>query len=140
MTSNIFQFNCNRYFSSPVYENRKLAQHASSLLSFYLSSNLVGLITLMDTILLSVGGSYRVAVQVNISEKWGSQALLVFKVLNKLCLLNLNQVQEWLASHDQLTELFHLMLFWLHYFSTQNEPKSLFPLIDELTILIGNVS
>lgn len=100
---------------------------------------MIGLITLLDSILLSVSGSYRAAVQITLSTDWINQSLLVFKMLNKLCLLDLNLVQDWLASHDHITELFHLILFWMQYFSTQGHPKSLYPIIDELAILVGYV-
>ena len=100
---------------------------------------MIGLITLLDSILLSVSGSYRSAVQITLSVNWTNQSLLVFKMLNKLCLLDLRLVQDWLASHDHITELFHLMLFWMQYFASQGYPKELFPIIDELAILVGYV-
>ena len=129
-----------RYFCCPVYESRKLSQQSLTVLSFCIESNMVGLITLLDSILLSVSGSYRAAVQVTLSGNWIKLSLLVFQMLNKLCLLDLKIVQEWLALHDHITELFHLMLFYMQYFSTQGHPDSLFSIIDELAILVGYVS
>lgn len=100
---------------------------------------MVGLITLLDSILLSISGSYRAAGQVILSENWVQLSLLTFQTLNKICLLNTKMVQNWLASRNQITELFHLVLFWMQYFSTQQYPKALYPIIDELVVLVGYV-
>jgi hypothetical protein len=109
------------------------------LLDHILKTNVLSLITLLDSVLLSVSGSYRAAIQVTLSDNWIKLSLVVFQILNKMCRLDLKVVQDWLNSHDQKTELFHLMLFWLQYFQTQNYPNTLYSVINELTVLVGYV-
>lgn len=132
----IVSFGNEKLFTS---QPKKISQQTQTVLNFCLSTNLVGLITLLDSVLLSVGGSYRTAVQEDISSGWIEESLLVFKLLNKIFQIQVLQVQGWLTNQDQISELFHLMLFWIHLFSTQRYPIALHPLIDEIVICLGFV-
>ena len=129
----------NRLLETSTNSEKNLSQQAQTIITFCISVNVFGLVTILDSILLSAGGSYRTAVQVPISNDWIKESLLVFKILNKLFHLDVEQIQNWLAENDKVTELFHLMLFWMHFFTTKAQPKSLYPLIDEIITTLRNV-
>jgi hypothetical protein len=128
-----------RLLEEPPHKEKNLPQQTQEVISFCISSNIIGLVTILDCILLSAGGSYRTAVQAPISDDWVKESLMVFMILNKLFQLSITQTQHWLTQKDQISELLHLMLFWLHFFTTKAHPKSLYPLIDEIILALGNV-
>jgi hypothetical protein len=113
----------------------KLRAEHGRIHSMFLESNFMGLTTMLTTCLLSVGGSFKSAGQVHLSDSWIALIDSCFNILEKLCHYGLNAVQQHVSPP---TELYHLFLYSINQFHAQKSPK-LAIVVERVIRLVGYV-
>lgn len=124
-----------RYFENPIFKMQKLPANVTFVQSHFIESNVMGLMTLLSTCLLS-GGSYKTAGQQEVPNGWKELSNLVFRIINKLCHIDVRKLQEGL---NVPTELLHLCLFWMQYTAVHPQAEILDQLVENIVFLVGNV-
>ncbi|KAI8892795.1 hypothetical protein BC833DRAFT_610641 [Globomyces pollinis-pini] len=133
-------FGNEKHFENEKHLSLSLTASTELMMKKILETNMVGLITLLDTVLFSNGcGSYRIAGKELIQSGWKVMALRVLSLANKLCLIDHKKVQSWLDLPNQSTEVFHLMLFWMKYFSVRPNETDVTDIINNVISLIRHV-
>nr|KAJ3418579.1 Sentrin-specific protease 3 [Polyrhizophydium stewartii] len=142
----------------PFYERKQLRPHANSLASVFGQSDLCGLVTMLDSVLLFKVGNARTAAEESLPIVCIEIAAAILRTLNNICALDLCMVQSVLAAHGLSTECFHLILFWIQYWDkwsptargafaanaagvSQDQERGLLldELLRELLVFLGNI-
>jgi hypothetical protein len=127
----------NEHFYDNNLTSALAANHKSDLLQIFLDTNVVGYITLLTTTLMFDCGSYRSAEQLELSPEWENLSIVVLDIVSKMCQLNLEKSQQLFRTP---VELYHLMLFWLHYKANKNAQIQNFELLRLIVEIVGRLS
>ncbi|KAJ3271574.1 hypothetical protein HDV01_006536 [Terramyces sp. JEL0728] len=78
-------------------------------------SDITNLLFMMNSLILSDGGSYRCAGEALMASQIKQISLGILKTLNCWCTINCSKVQQVVQTLDSTPQIFHFMLFWMHY-------------------------
>lgn len=107
------------------------------LIDVIIATDLVGIITVLDSILLYNGPSR--TVQADLSPEVIRISIFALKTLSHMARLNLEIFHECLRECSLQTELYHLIVFWLTYITSSKwkDGSDIDVLFQELVVLLG---
>ncbi|KAJ2997940.1 hypothetical protein HDV02_005035 [Globomyces sp. JEL0801] len=140
-------FGNEKHFENEKHLSLSLTASTELMMKKILETNMVGLITLLDTVLFSNGcGSYRIAGKELIQSGWKVMALRVLSLANKLCLIDHKKVcvdhpkllQMVQIGFPEKTLLQRLATLPFSYFGTKEGRLILFPTLIVLCLEESN--
>ncbi|KAJ1567974.1 hypothetical protein HK096_007980, partial [Nowakowskiella sp. JEL0078] len=143
-------FNHKKVKEIPVYKKKNFAD--TTITSFKVTY-LGGVLTMLDALLLHRNGNSRVAASEPVHKSTIIISLNGIRALNNMARLDVEMVQNVLTLGSMQIELFHLVAFWLSYWTSFNNGSNrdleassenlnvlLDDLLHELLIFIGYVA